>query len=122
MGNTLLRLLITSIAVLLVAKLMPGIEVSSGWALIFTAILLGVFNAILRPIMIILTLPATLLTFGLFIFIINGAILYLIAYFVDGFEISGLFAAVIASILISIVSGIVNWLAKGQSRDKQYKY
>jgi len=68
MGNTLLRLLITSIAVLLVAKLMPGIEVSSGWALIFTAILLGVFNAILRPIMIILTLPATLLTFGLFIF------------------------------------------------------
>ena len=111
MRDILLRLLVTSIAVLLVAKLLPGIEVTSGWALLFTAILLGIFNAILRPFMIILTLPATFLTFGLFLFVINGIILYLTAYFIDGFEISGLFAAVIAAILISIVSGIINWLA-----------
>jgi putative membrane protein len=113
MKHLLLRFLFTSIAVLFVAKLLPGIEVTTAFALFLTVIILGALNAVLRPIMIFITLPVTVFTLGLFIFIINGIILYLTALLVEGFEISGLFVAVIASILISIVSGIINWLAKG---------
>ena len=112
MKHLLLRFLFTSIAVLFVAKLLPGIEVTNGFALFLTVIILGLLNAVLRPTMIFITLPVTIFSFGLFIFIINGFILYLTAWLVDGFEISGLFVAIIASILISIVSGLINWLAK----------
>ena len=112
MKNILLRFLFTSIAVLFTAKLLPGIEVTSVFALFITVILMGVLNAVLRPIMILITLPVTVVTLGLFIFIINGIILYLISLLVSGFEISSLFVAIIASILISIVSSIINWLAK----------
>jgi len=107
-----LRWLITSIAVLFVAKLLPGITVTSFGGLILAALILGIFNAFLRPLMIILTLPLTVFTFGLFIFIINGIILYLTALIVSGFDIANIWVAIIASILISIVSGIINWLAK----------
>jgi len=62
--------------------------------------------------MIFITLPFTVVTLGLFLFIINGIILYLVSLLIDGFEISGLFVAIIASILITIVSSIINWLAK----------
>ena len=112
MKHLLIRMLISSVAVLAVAKLLPGIEVYNLSALLITVVLLGILNAILRPIMVVLTLPVTLITFGFFIFIINGIILYLISLLVDGFEISSVFVAVIASILITIVSGIINWLGK----------
>ncbi len=113
MKHFLLRLLITAVAVLLAARLLPGIEITGGWALVFTVVILSVFNAFLRPLMIFLTLPITLLSFGLFIFVINGIILYLTSMLVSGFEIHSLLSAVVASILISIVSSVINWLAKG---------
>jgi len=62
--------------------------------------------------MVMITLPITVVTLGLFLFIINGIILYLVSLLIDGFEISSLFVAIIASILITIVSSIINWLAK----------
>jgi putative membrane protein len=107
------RLLVTSIAVLFVTKLLPGIEVTSIAGLILAALILGVLNAFLRPLMVILTLPITIFTFGLFIFIINGLILYMTSAIVPGFDISSIWVAVIASILISIISSIISWLAKG---------
>ena len=107
------RLLITSLAVLFVAKLLPGIEVTSLAGLILAALILGALNAFLRPLMVILTLPLTVFTFGLFLFIINGLILYLTSAIVPGFDINSIWVAIIASILISIVSSIISWLAKG---------
>lgn len=107
-----LRWLITSIAVLFVANLLPGIKVTSFGGLILAALILGILNAFLRPLMVILTLPLTVFTFGLFIFIINGIILYLTSLIVSGFDIANIWVAIIASVLISIVSGIINWLAK----------
>lgn len=109
----LFRLLITSIAFLVVAKLLPGFKIDSPLALFGSALLLGLFNAFLRPLMVLLTLPLTFLTLGLFIFIINGAILYLISHLISGFHIQDIWTAIIASILISIVSSIISWLAKG---------
>jgi len=83
--SLLLRFIVTSVAILAVAKLLPGIEVHSLFALIMTVVILGILNVFLRPIVSLL---------------------------IDGFEISGLFVAIIASILITIVSSIINWLAK----------
>lgn len=108
----IIRVLITSAAVLIVVKILPWIKVSDPGALIVTALLLGIFNSILRPLLIILTLPINILTLGLFIFIINGLILYLVAFLVPGFEISSFGAAVLASILISITAGTINWLIR----------
>jgi len=110
--SLLLRFIVTSVAILAVAKLLPGIEVHSLFALIMTVVILGILNVFLRPIMIFITLPFTVVTLGLFLFIINGIILYLVSLLIDGFEISSLFVAIIASVLITIVSGVINWLAK----------
>ena len=112
MKNLLLRFLVTAVAVMAVAKLLPGIEIDSLFALIMTVVILSILNTFLRPILIFITLPFTVVTLGLFLFIINGIILYLVSLLIDGFEISSLFIAVIASILITIVSSVINWLAK----------
>lgn len=112
----LLRIAITSAAVLVVVEILPWVKVSDPVALIVTALLLGIFNSVLRPLLIILTLPINILSLGLFTFIINGLILYLIAFLVPGFEISSLGAAVLASILISITAGTINWII----RDKKH--
>jgi putative membrane protein len=113
MKHFIYRMLITSLAVLFVAEILPGIEVTGLLGLILTALILGVLNAFLRPLMVILTLPLTIFTFGLFIFFINGAILYLTSAIVSDFEITSIWIAVIASILISLVSSAISWLAKG---------
>jgi len=109
----LARMLFTSIAVLFVAWLLPGIQIRNGLALFLAVIILGLLNAVIRPLMIFLTLPITVLTFGLFLFVINGAILYLTSLLVKGFEVQNLFIAMVASILISIFSSLINWLARG---------
>ena len=79
MKRFILRTLVTALAIFVVVRILPGIRVDSLGSLIVTAILLGLFNAILRPLLILLTLPITVLSLGLFIFIINGLILYLAA-------------------------------------------
>jgi putative membrane protein len=106
----LLKTLITAVAIFVVVRILPWVTVENPISLIITAILLGVLNAILRPILIFLTLPITVLSFGLFIFIINGLILYLVAALVPGFKLANFGVAILASVLISIISWIINWL------------
>ena len=112
MRQFLLRTLITAAAIFIVVKIMPGVAVESPLALFITAILLGLLNAIIRPLLIFLTLPITVLSFGLFIFVINGLILVLVSYLVPGFKVANFGVAILASILISIISWIINWLVK----------
>jgi putative membrane protein len=114
MRHFIFRLLVTCIAVLVVAKFLPGIQVDGPMALLWAVLILGLFNAFLRPIMIFLTLPITFITFGLFIFVINGLLLYLTSLVVKGFHIQSFWIALLAAILISLVSGFISWLAKGQ--------
>ena len=114
----LIKLVITSAAILVVVKILPWVEVSDPIALIVAALLLGIFNSILRPVLIILTLPISILSLGLFIFIINGLILYVISVLVPGFEIANFGAAVLASILISIIAGVINWTIKDNRPEK----
>jgi len=105
----LLRLFINMIAILIIAHLVPSlIRVSGWWPALVAAFLLGIVNAILRPILVILTFPITLLTLGLFLLVINGLMLWLVAGLVRGFHVNGFWGAFFGSILISIVSWILS--------------
>ena len=103
------RLLINMAAILLTAYFLPSlIWVDGLWSALVAALLLGIVNAILRPILVFLTLPLTLLTLGLFLLAINGFMLWLVAVLVKGFHVNGFWGAVFGSILISIVSWVLS--------------
>jgi putative membrane protein len=105
----IVRLIINMVAILIIAYLFPSlIWVDGFWTALVVAFLLGIVNAILRPIMILLTFPLTLLTLGLFLFVINGLMLGLVSTLIKGFQVNGFWAAVLGSILISIVSWILS--------------
>ncbi|MEI9964123.1 MAG: phage holin family protein [Caulobacteraceae bacterium] len=85
---------------------MRGIHVDGVGTLILAALLLGIVNAIIRPIVILLTLPFTLITFGLFLLVINAAMLWLVSVFLHGFAVHGFMAALLGSIVVSLVSWV----------------
>ncbi|MCL5801257.1 MAG: phage holin family protein [Gammaproteobacteria bacterium] len=107
MAGFILRLLIVALGLWLASELVPGIEVKGVGTLLGAALLLGIVNAVVRPVLIILTLPATVLTLGLFLLVINAAMLGLVAWMFDGFTIAGFWAALFGSIVVSITG----WLA-----------
>jgi len=103
------RLLINMTAILLIAYLLPNVIWVDGLGAAFiAALLLGIVNAVIRPILILLTLPLTFLTLGLFLLVINGLMLWLVASLVGGFHVNGFWGAVLGSILISLVSWILS--------------
>lgn len=109
--NFFARLIISAATLMLVTYIVPGITVDSFYTALVAALALGLLNAVVRPVLVILTLPITILTLGIFIFIINASLFLFVASFVDGFEVSGLVSALIGSILVSIISGIANKLS-----------
>ncbi len=105
----LLRVICTMVAILIIAYMFPSIMWVEGVAsALAAAFILGIVNAIVRPVLIILTLPITLLSMGFFLLIINGLMLGLAAFFVPGFHVNGLLGAVIGAVLVSIVSWILS--------------
>ena len=104
------RVIVTAFALILVTYIVPGIEVSGAYPAIVAALFLGILNAFVRPVLILLTLPITVLTLGIFIFVLNAGIFLFVASFVDGFHVSGFLSALFGSILVSIISSIVNKL------------
>jgi putative membrane protein len=99
--NLLARLIVNALIIFLVSLLLPGFEVASFYTAIIVAIILGLINVTLKPILIILTLPITIVTLGLFTFVINALLLLLTASIVKGFEIHGFLWALAASLVIS---------------------
>ncbi len=104
----LIRTAITAMGLWVAAELVSGISVRDGWTLIWAAIVLGMVNAVVRPIAVVLTLPFTLLTLGLFLWVINAAMIGLAASFLDGFQIAGFRSALLGAILISLTGWIGN--------------
>ena len=97
-----------AIAILLIAYLLPQVMLADGvLAALTAAFVLGLVNAVIRPVFILLTLPVTVLTLGIFLLVINGLLLWLVSAIVPGFHINGFFGAVVGSVLVSIVSGIL---------------
>jgi putative membrane protein len=107
MRGFLLRLLITALGLWVADRLLPGIAITGAGALIVSALLLGVVNAVIRPIILILTLPLTVLTLGLFILIVNGISLGIVAWLVPGFVVSSLGSATVGALIV----GLTSWVA-----------
>jgi len=104
----LTRWLVITVAILLASSILKGIRVDSLQAAVLAAAILGLFNVFLRPVLLILTLPLTILTLGVFAFVLNAMMLLLVAYFVPGFEVDGFFWAFLGALIISIASWIAN--------------
>lgn len=116
MAGFLVRVVIVMAGLWIASALVPGIEIGSGWTLFGAALLLGVVNAIIRPVIVILTLPVTILTLGLFLLVINAGMLGLVAAFFDGFYIAGFGAALLGAIIISITGWIASWFIGPRGR------
>jgi putative membrane protein len=111
------RLVLNGVAIIIAAWIVPGLQLTSVLAALAAGAILGVVNALVRPVLFILTLPLTLVTLGLFIFVINALCLGLTAAIVPGFEISGFGAAFIGALLVTIVS----WVLNGLFADDSYR-
>ena len=109
-----LRAAITALALWVASQLLDGLHFASNGKLVLAAVLLGVVNAIVRPIAFILTLPITVVTLGLFMFVLNAAMIGLVAWLVPGFTISGFWTAVGGTIIV----GLVSWAASSVIGDK----
>jgi putative membrane protein len=100
--------LLNTVALLVVAYIVPGIHVQDLMAAIVAALVLGLVNAVIRPILVLLTLPVTVLTLGLFILVINGLMFQLAAWVVPGFEVAGLWWAVLGALVFSIITFLLS--------------
>lgn len=113
MRGFLIRCVITGFAVLLASQVIPGIEISSLASGIAAVVILSFLNAIIRPLLYLLSAPFILVTLGLFMVLINGFLLYLVSVLVKGFMVSGFWPAVGGALIISIVSAVLNlWISE----------
>jgi putative membrane protein len=116
------RILISAVVILFLGWLLPGVEVASSWKAVIAALVLSLINAFIRPVLIFLTLPATIVSLGLFLFVINALMVLLAARWVDGFKVDGFWWALLFSFLLSILnSWLQEWLLAGHE-DKQQPF
>lgn len=109
MPGFFLRTIITAIGLWIADAIIPGINITSPGTLIIAALLMGFVNALVRPLAVLLTFPITILTLGLFLLVINAAMFGLVAAFLDGFSVSGFFAALFGWLIVSITSTVASW-------------
>ena len=110
----LARLVLNGVAIIIAAWLLPGLHISGPFAGLLAGVILGFVNAIVRPVLFFLTLPLTLITLGLFIFVLNAVCFGLTAWLVPGFSVDGFGWALLGALLVSIVSWILNGLFVGK--------
>jgi putative membrane protein len=110
--NIIVRFLLSGVAVMLSAYLLPGVHVQDYWAALLVAVLISVSNVIVKPIFVILTIPITLITLGLFLLVINAVIILMVDYFVDGFSVDGFWWALAFSLILSVFNSLFGDLTK----------
>jgi putative membrane protein len=116
--NFLLRILITAIVAFGLSAVMRGVYIDTFWTALVFSLVLAILNALLKPILIILTLPITIFTFGLFLFVINAAIVLLAGDVVNGFRVDGFGWALLFSLLLSILTSILYKDARKGKREE----
>ena len=114
--NLLIRLIVTAGIVMLLAHFLPGVEVTGFVAALIVAIVLGLLNFIVKPMLVVLTIPITIMTLGLFLFVINACIIMLADNFIDGFGVNGFWTALLFSILLSIFQSIAYSLLEDKKK------
>ncbi len=106
----LLRWIITALTLLLLTRLLAGFEVDNIYAALIAALVIGLLNAIVRPVLIVLTLPVTIVTLGLFTFVINALLILLASTAVKGFDVAGFWPALMAALVLWAVGTVTNWI------------
>lgn len=115
----ILRLLFNALGLILISNFISGITVEGFYPALIAALVLGLLNLIIRPILLILTLPITIITLGLFAFVVNAALFLFAASFIEGFSVVNFWYALLGSLLMSIVSAIGNrWIGQGSAPQK----
>jgi len=109
MVGFLIRAAVVAVGLWVASIIVPGVTFSSNESLIWAALLLGIINAFVRPILVILTIPITILSLGLFLLVINGLMVELAAYFQGGFHVAGLGTAILVSLVVSLTSWVISW-------------
>jgi putative membrane protein len=118
MVRFLVRALIAAVGLWLASEIVPGIDAPGGWgSLLAAAVLLGVVNAIVRPVVFVLTLPLTVVTLGLFLLVLNAAMLGLVGWMLKGFVVDGLWAGIFGSVVVGVVSWLGHMLV-GEERQR----
>ena len=109
MKGFILRTLISMLGLYLASELVSGVEIEGLRSFLIAAVLLGLANAVVRPILFVITLPFTIVTLGLFVFVLNAAMFGLVANFIDNFYVDGFWPALFGSIIVSITSTVASW-------------
>lgn len=111
-----LRVVVNAVAIYFIAAIVPGIEITGFLTALGAGLVLGLVNAVVRPILILLTLPVTVVTLGLFLLVLNGLCLWLTSLVVEGFEVHGFWPAVFGALLVSLVSGLLTAFVSDRGR------
>ncbi len=114
------KLLLTSVAILIAGYFLPGIHVDSFWTALVVALVLSFLNVFLKPLMVLLTIPFTVITFGLFLLVINAVIILIASSWVNGFKVDGFWWAMIFSIILSFISSLLESLVKHDENARNY--
>lgn len=115
--NFLIRLLVSALAAMVTAYLLPGVRIDNFRSALVLALVLAILNLLVKPILILLTLPVTIITLGLFLLVINAIIILIASNLVKGFRVDGFIWALLFSLVLTIVSGIMNSLAGTNADD-----
>jgi putative membrane protein len=116
MPHFLLTWLLTAASLLITAKFVPGFRFDNYVAALPAAVVLGLVNAIIKPILVVLTLPITFITFGLFLFVVNAITIWFAGTITPGFHVAGFIPALIGSIVLTVVASVLNFVLGGLSR------
>lgn len=120
MNGFLLRTLIIMLGLFLASSLVPGVQISGVGTFILAAVFLGLVNAIIRPVAFLLTLPITIVTLGLFLFVLNAAMFGLVAALLDGFAVAGFWSALFGAVVVSLTSTLASWYIGPNGRVEIY--
>ena len=112
--NGIIRFLLSGLAVLLTAYLLPGVSVENYWYALLVALVLSLANVLVKPVLVILTIPITFVTFGLFLLVINAVIILLVDYLIDGFNVDGFWWALAFSLILSLFNSLFADLSKNK--------
>lgn len=113
--SLIIRFLLNGLAVLLTAYLLPGVDVRDYWTALIVALVLSIANVIIKPILIILTIPITVVTLGLFLLVINALIILMVDYLVEGFYVDGFWWALLFSLILSLFNSMFGDIAKDKN-------
>lgn len=113
----MLKWLLMATSVMIAAYLVPGVMIKSFFSALFAALFLGIINTLIRPVLILITLPINIITLGLFTFVINAILVLLTSSIIKGFEVSGFWTAMLFSVILSIVNYVLNGFFRSLRRD-----